>query len=160
MARSERNQPRVFIHLPHHIHGPDDAQPFRIHQPHLDALLGQRHPRIDVRRVIVEINEDVIAAPKFQAARDKAQSEGCGPDKGRFLRLAIQKFRHHLPAFGQNLRINETLLVVGRRFAHVIGHGIRGAARQRAITGVGEKNFICGHRELATAQALIGQNFV
>ena len=48
MARRQRNQPGVFVHLPDHIPGPDDAQAADVEQPHFDSLFGQRHPRINI----------------------------------------------------------------------------------------------------------------
>ena len=39
MTRRQRDQPRVFVHLPDHIPGPDDAEAAGVEQPHFDALV-------------------------------------------------------------------------------------------------------------------------
>ena len=61
MAGRERDEPGVFVHLPHHVHRADDAEAARVEQADFDAAFGQRHPRINVGRIIVVVNEDVVA---------------------------------------------------------------------------------------------------
>ena len=65
MVGGERDEARIFIHLPHHINGADDAEAARVEQPDFDALLREREPRINIGGIIVVINQDVITFAKF-----------------------------------------------------------------------------------------------
>ena len=65
MTGSESDQASLFVHLAFHIDQPDPAQFPDIYEPDLHALLGERQPGIDVGRVIVEVDKDVIMLPKF-----------------------------------------------------------------------------------------------
>ena len=65
VTRRQRDEPGIFVHLTDHINRADDAQTARIDQPHLDAFGGKRHPRINIRRIIVVINQNVIAFAKI-----------------------------------------------------------------------------------------------
>ena len=93
MAGSQRHQPRIFIHLAHDILRADDAEAARIQQAHFHAAFRQRHPRIDIRRIIVVVNEDVVALAKIQSGGDKTQRQRRRPDERDFLRLAMEQLR-------------------------------------------------------------------
>src|SRR5262249_33656720 len=82
MARGQRDQPRVLVHLTENICSPDDPK-FRSLEPsHLDSLLRQGHPRIDVSGIIVEVDQNVVASPEPQTAGDKAQRQRSRADEG------------------------------------------------------------------------------
>ena len=52
-------------HLREDIDWPDHSQTACVHQPDLDPLLGQCHPRINIGRIVVEVDQDVIPLAKF-----------------------------------------------------------------------------------------------
>ena len=75
MARGQRHQPCAFIDLPEDVYRPDAPELFDVEEPDLHAALGQRHPRVDVRREVVVVDDDVLALPEGQAAGDEAQAQ-------------------------------------------------------------------------------------
>ncbi len=158
MAGRQRDEPRVFVHLAHHVLGADDAEAARVEQAHLDALGGQRHPRIDVRRIIVVVNQDVVAAPEFQPGGDEAQRERGRPDERDFVRLAVQQLRAELARVVEPVQ-HEGFLIAERGLPGAIGDGVGHAARQRADAGVREKYFVARDGEFRAAQFLVGQDF-
>ena len=158
MARRQRDEPRVFVHLPHHVHRADRAEAARVQQAHLHAAFRQRHPRINVRRIIVVINEDVVAFAKFQSGGDKTQRERSRPDERDFVRLAIQQLRAEFAPV-VNAVHDEGFLIAERAFIGAVVHRLRDAARQRADAGVREKNFVARDGKFVLAQFLVGENF-
>ena len=84
MARRQRDEPRVFVHLAHHVLRADDAEAARVEQAHLDAFFRQRHPRINIRRIIVVVNQDVVAPAEFQPGGDEAQRRARSGRRARF----------------------------------------------------------------------------
>ena len=86
MVRRERDEARVFVHLTHHVNRADDAEAARVEQADFHALFGKRQPRIDVGRIIVVVNQHVVALAKIQANGDEAQCQRGRPDKRNFVR--------------------------------------------------------------------------
>ncbi len=75
MIRGERDEACVFIHLAHHVNRADDAEAARVEQADFHAFFGERQPRIDVGRIVVVVNQDVVALAEFQSGGDEAQRE-------------------------------------------------------------------------------------
>ena len=158
VAGRQRDHPRVLIHLAHYVLGPDDAQTARVHQSHFHPLLCQRHPRIHVRRIIVEVDQDVIAAPQLQPAGQEAQRQRGRAHKGDFVSLTLQQLRGQLAALVQDRRIDELLLVAGGGFASIVGDRLRHASRQRTIARVRQEDLIPRDGKLMLAQLFVAKD--
>ncbi len=103
MAGRQRDEPRVFINLSRHVFRSNHTEAARVEPAHLDARFRQRHPRIDVRWIVVVVNEDVVAPAEFQPGGDEAQRERGRADERDFVRLAVQQLRVVEPAQHENL---------------------------------------------------------
>ena len=158
MTRRQRDEPRVFVHLARHVFRANDAEAARVEQAHLDAFGGQRHPRINVRRIIVVVNEDVVAPAEFQAGGDEAQAQRGRADERDFVRLAVQQLRAEFARVVEAVH-HEGFLVAERGLLRAGGNRVGHAARQRADAGVREKNFFARDGEFVPAQFLAGKDF-
>ena len=158
MAGRQRDEPGVFIHLSRHVLLADDAEAARVEQAHLDAAGGQRHPRIHVRRIIVVVNQDVVATPELQSGGDEAQCERGRPDQRDFVRLAVQQPCAELARVVEPV-VHEGFLVAERGLPRAIGDGVGHAARQRTNAGMREEDFVACDGEFRAAQFLIRQDF-
>jgi hypothetical protein len=159
MAGRERDQPRVFVHLPDHVNRADNAETARVEQTDLDAFLRERHPRINIGGIIVVINQDVVAFAEIQAGRDEAQPKRGRPDERDFIGLAVQQLRREFACVVQAVQ-HEGFLVAQRGLPGAFGNGGGDAARQRADASVAEKDFVAGDRKFVPAQFFIGQDFI
>ena len=154
----QRDEPRVFVHLAHHVLCANHAEAARVEQAHFDALCRQRHPRINVRGIIVVVNEDVVAPAEFQPGGDEAQRERGWADERDFVRLAVQQLRAEPARVVQPVH-HKSLLVAERALLRAFGNRAGHAARQRADAGVREENFVARDGKFAPAQFLVRQDF-
>ncbi len=155
VAGGERDEAGVFVHLAEDIARSDGSDVAHVEQADFDAALGERHPRVDVGRIIVVVNEDILLAAKAQAARDEAEREGGGADKGHLGRIGSDKTRGLLAGLGEPAR-RERGFLVGFAAGVVEGvHGGRDAPRQRADAGMGEKDFPARDRKFMVPQFLV-----
>ena len=159
MARRQRHQPRVLIHLSHHVGGADGPQPARVHQPHFHPLPHQGHPGIDIGRIIFEVDEDVVAFPELHAAGNNAQPQGCRADERNFVRLAIEQPRPKFSSLLQNRRVNKLFLVPGGGGPGVIRDRFRNPPGQRANARMRQKHFVPCDRELTLPQIFVSKQF-
>ena len=137
----------------------DHAEAARVEQAHFHALVGQRHPRINIRRIIVVVNENVVAPAKIQPGGHKAQRERRRPDERDFFRLAVEQLRREFAPVVQSPGKNQRFLIVGRAALRAIGNGLCHAARQRADAGVRQKNFVARDGKFMPAQFFVGEQF-
>src|SRR5262249_39644346 len=72
MAGGKGHQPGVFINLTRNILRSNLAQAACVHQTDLNPLFSKCHPGIYIRRVIVEIDENVVSFSKLKSAGKKA----------------------------------------------------------------------------------------
>ena len=147
MIGGQRDEPGVFIDLPNDVDGADFSQVADVHQPDLHAFVGQSHPRINVGRIIIEIDEDVVALSPWQAAGDKAQAERGRPDERDFLRFRFEQAPGGFPKFLDARRGDDFLLVAKGALRGVIANRFGDAAGQGADSGVAEKDFFFRDRE-------------
>ena len=91
MTGGERDQPGVLIHLPDDIDLSDVAELADVHQADLRALLREGHPWIDVRRIVVVVDEDVVTLAKGQSVGHEAEAERGRADECDFIRLRVQE---------------------------------------------------------------------
>ena len=158
MTGRQSDEPRVFVHLPHHVLQADDAEAARVEQADFDSAPGQSHPRINVRRIIIVINQDVFALAKIQAGGDEAQRQRRRPDERNFVRPAIQQLRREPPSVVQPVGNQEGFLIAGGAVQRAIGNRLCHPVWQRTDAGVREEDFSARHREFAPAVFLVGIN--
>ena len=91
MTGSNRHQPGIFIHLADHVAGADPSQLPDVEEAHFHAAIGQRHPGINIARVVVLVDEHILVAPETQPFRDETEGERRGPDERDFLRFGPDK---------------------------------------------------------------------
>src|SRR6266513_6388188 len=108
MARGERHKPGLLIDLSNYILNPNPPKLPRLNQPNLNAALSQGHPWIDVRRIVVEVDEHTVSFAKVQPAGDETQPERCRPHKRDFLDLRAEQGRSKLPGFA-NLQFRQNI---------------------------------------------------
>ena len=122
--------------------------------------LRQRHPGIHIGRIIVVIDEDVVALAKLESTRKETQRQGRWPNERDLVALTIQQLRRQFPAIFQRFGINQRLLIITGSGTSVIGYRLRHALRQRTIPRMGEKNFVLRNRKLPSPQFFIGKNLL
>ena len=62
-------------------------------QAHLNAFFRQRHPRINVRRIIIEVDEVVVALVELDAVRDKTPARGTWGQRAKLSRASELSIR-------------------------------------------------------------------
>jgi hypothetical protein len=72
MAGGKRDQARVFINLALNVHQTNLSEFANVEEPDLNTFLRESHPRVDIGRIVVEINDDVFVFPEGQSAGDIA----------------------------------------------------------------------------------------
>ena len=159
MVGGQRDQPRLLIHLPGDVNGSDAAILADIEQADFDALLRQRHPRINVGGIIVEINQNVVALAPRQAGGDVTQGQRSGADQGDFLRLRAQKPGGEFACAPDLTGGNGFLLIVQRGARRLVAHGFGHTTGQRTDGSMGQKNFLARNGEFVPAQFFVGEDF-
>ena len=158
MTRGQRHQPCAFIDLPEDVYRPDASELFDVEEPDLHAALRQRHPRVDVRREVVVVDDDVLALPEVQAAGDEAQAQRRRSDEGDFIRLRPEELRREIAGFTDEPAGNLLLLVAVRAGRRVGLDGLGHTARQRADGGVRKEGGILHHGKLVPPQLFVRQD--
>src|ERR1700722_5002386 len=115
MAGGKGNEFRIFVNLSEYIPRTDNAKTASVEQPDFDVFFSQGHPWINIGRIIVVINEEVIAAAKLQTSGDEAEGQRGRADEGDFLRLALKELGAQPARFGDALE-HEFLLVAQGAF--------------------------------------------
>lgn len=156
---SERDEPRVLVHLPEHVHGADAAQLAGVEVADFHALRGEGHPRVDVRGKVVVVDDDVVGAAEGEAAGDHAQRERGGADEGDFIRLRADEELGGGLAGGAVELGQPYLLVVLRGEEAVVPDGVGGAAGEGRDAGVGEVSLAAADGESVLAEALVREDF-
>jgi hypothetical protein len=141
------------------VHEPDFADALGGHVADLHAALLQGHPRIDVGRVIVLVDEDVVALPPVEAGGEVAQRGRSGPDEGDFLGLRLDGVGRQPAGIGDEVGRQARLLVIGQGGQGAGRHRLGHAPGQGAHARVGEVNFVPADREFVLAQLLVGVQF-
>ena len=118
-------------------------------------MLSQGHPRINIGRIIVEVDQDVIALAKSQAAGKKAQTQRGGANERHFFGLAIEQLCRQLTALAENHRIDKCFLVARSTLLGVFGNRFGNTPWQRANPGVTQKDSFAHDGELALAHRLV-----
>ena len=159
MAGGQRDEPRVFVHLAHHVNRADDAEAARVEQAHLHAFFRQRHPRINVGRIIVVIDEDVVALAKFQAGGDEAQRRARSARRARLRRAGSSTIAPPVCArrpggASTNASWSPSVALLG-----AFGDRVGDAARQRADAGVRREKFCRARREIRGGAILRSSGF-
>ena len=127
-------------------------------QPHLHAALRQRHPWIHVRRIIVVVDEDVVALAPVQSTGHITQRIRGRPDKCDFVGLRVEQMGRELAAAHDAGAGESVLLVTKRGEQRIIRHRIHDAPRQWTNAGVSQKNLLRDDGEFAAAQFLVGKD--
>ena len=114
MARSQRDQFRLLIHLAHHIRQANAAQLADVHEPHLDSFFRQRHPGINVGGKIVEVDQDVVVLSQRQSVCDRTQSQRGRAEQSNFLRLRVEQAGGELAGLQNSARGPGRFLIIER----------------------------------------------
>src|SRR5688572_19510450 len=93
------------------------------------ALVRQRGPGINVRRIIVEIDQNVIALMEGEACGHEAQPIRGRTDKGDFPGFDVQQARSQFPRMTKQLIREHDLLVAQSATISVTLYGFSDAAR-------------------------------
>ena len=159
MAGRQRDEPRVFVHLAHHVHRADHAEAARVEQAHLDALFRQRHPRINIGRIIVVVNEDVVALAEIQAGATKLKPSEVGPTSAISSVWQFNNCAASLRASSRrcSMKASWSPSVPCRAHSAIASATRRGSGQTPAWR---EKNFVARDGKFVAAQFFVGQDFI
>jgi hypothetical protein len=130
MAGSERDEPGLFIHLAEHIIGTNAPQFAHMEQPNLHSAISQGHPWVNVGRIIVEVNDNVVALFEWQSGGDETQAKGRGADEGDFFRERAKELSRERFRFAHESHKHEQLLILPSGELGVLDDGLGYAAGQ------------------------------
>jgi hypothetical protein len=160
MTRGEGDESSLFIDLAFDVNAPDAAIVPDVQQPDLHALFPPAASTHKRSRIIVLVDDNVVAFAKREAVGDEAQAKRSGADKGNLLRLRSKELRRECAGFAEQSLGDHSFLVIQIRRIDVALHGFRDAAGQGANPGVGEKNLVDGNRKFVTPQFLVAENLL
>ena len=130
----------MFVHLADHFQRAQAARFARAQEADFHAAFRQRHPRIDVRGIIVEINEDVLVLSPRQPGGDEAERERSRADEGDFVRQRVEQTGGERARMVHLLRRQQCFLVALCTKPGVVANRVGHPAGQRCDTGMGKKN--------------------
>ena len=152
MAGGESHQSRVFIHLTEDVGGRDAAQFAGGKQSDFDAALRESHPGIDVGRIVVEVDDDVVAAIQREACGNIGQCEGGGADEGDFVGLRADQAGDAFAGLRVEVGSDGEFLVVMGGLVGVPDNGVSDPFGEWANGGVGEEGAMSADGEFLEAE--------
>ncbi len=160
MAGSQRDELRLLIDLTLDIHGPNATEAWDVEKAHLHSLFGESHPGIDVGRIIILVNDDIVAFAQAKPAGHETQAQRGWPDKCNFVGLCLEQSRGRAARFAKAAFGKDFLLIVSCGPLDVFVHGGSDPSRQRTDAGVRQKDFLTCHGEFVLTQFLVRQDLV
>ncbi len=160
MVRGERDHFGVFVNLTDDIKGADAAVFTDVEQPHFNAAIGKSHPRVNVRRIIVEVDDNIGALAPVEAAGDVAQGEGGRADERDFFGFCAEHLRGEGARFLDEALRHDCFLIGEGAVESVIAHSFGDASRQWADAGVAQKYFVARDGEFVVAQFFVTEDFL
>ncbi len=151
----QRHKPRLFINLANDINGSDLPQTARVDQAYLDAALGERHPRVNIRRIVVEVDQDIIAPAEVYAGGYVAQRQRGWADKSDLARAGPNQASHQFPALVDLKRGQKRFLIAKRGLLRVVTDGLAHPSRQRTNARMRKKGPLRRHRKFMSAKLFI-----
>ncbi len=133
----------------------DLTDPRGLEQDRLHPVPFKREPGINIRRIIIEIADDFVAAFPIESVRDCAQPARSGSGERNLIQVRADESRHRASRLRDMLQLQIVLPRIARgafdRAPHRVGH----APRQRRIRSVGAINLARANRKFAPPQFFV-----
>ena len=156
-AGGQRDEPRLFVHLADNVQRTDAARFARVEEADLYTFFRQGQPRIDIGRIVIEIDEDIVIFFPRQTRGDEAKPQRGRTHKGNFIRLRIKQAGRQLASMPHLESGRQFLLIATRAKAGVLANRFRNATRQRTDTRMSEKDRVARDRKFVLPKPFVGK---
>jgi hypothetical protein len=158
MAGGEGDEPGVFVDMRGDVDGTDATELLHFQEPHLHPALGQGHPRVDVRRIVVVVDEDVVGLAEADAVGDEAETERGGAHETDLVGPGADELGGEQAGLLEQALGHRVLLVAQRAVGRVAGDGLRHAPGQGRDAGMGKEGTLARGGEFVVAQFFVRQD--
>src|SRR5687767_3512452 len=142
MAGRERHEARAPVYLSGDVLKLDAPQLGGVYATDLNAAPFERHPGVDIGRVILEIDQRVVTGFESEARGNHAQGQRGRADERDLFRLGSEKLAGKVADTLEKPGRKSRFLIVDRSGGNVGSHRRFDPPRQGAHSRVSEKNLL------------------